>query len=52
VLNSETDFVARFRTSLRMGNDLCLHIAAIDPTYLDRDAIPSRNLEKERENRP
>ena len=49
VLNSETDFVARSDKFAELGNDICLHIAAMNPTYLDRDSIPAELIEKETE---
>ena len=49
VLNSETDFVARSDKFAELGNDLCLHIAAMNPQFIDKDSIPAETLEKERE---
>lgn len=48
-LKSETDFVARSDQFARLGNDLCLHIAAMNPAYLSRDQIPASVIEGEQE---
>ena len=48
-VNCETDFVARndeFKTFCR---DLCLQIAAANPTYVRREEVPEADLAKERE---
>jgi elongation factor Ts len=48
-VNCETDFVARneeFRVFVR---DICLQIAATNPTYLSRDEVPEEVIEKEKE---
>jgi len=46
-LNSETDFVARSDKFSELGMDLCLHVAAMNPTYISRDQIPASLLEGE-----
>lgn len=48
-LNSETDFVARNDDFKALGNDLALHIAAMNPLYLNREAVPADVVAKERE---
>ncbi len=48
-LNSETDFVARSDKFAELGNDLCLHVAAMNPAYLNREDIPESVLEGERD---
>ena len=48
-VNCETDFVAKtddFKTFVR---DLCMHIAASNPTYVSEDQIDEGAVEKERE---
>jgi len=48
-MNCETDFVARnedFRETLK---DICMHIAASNPTYISRDQVPADIIEKEKE---
>ena len=48
-LNCETDFVARNKDFQTMGSDLAMHVASMKPKYLDRSAIDSKILDKERE---
>lgn len=48
-LNSETDFVARSDKFAELGMDLCLHIAAMNPAYLNREDIPASVVEGEQE---
>lgn len=48
-LNSETDFVARNEDFKALGNDLVLHIAAMNPQYLNRESVPADVVAKERE---
>lgn len=48
-VNCETDFVAKndaFRSFVR---DIAMHIAAANPTYVQREDIPEEVLQKERE---
>lgn len=40
-VNSETDFVARNPTFAELSRDIAMHIAAMSPQYLDREAVPS-----------
>ena len=40
-VNSETDFVARNPKFADLSRDLAMHIAAMSPQYLDREAVPS-----------
>lgn len=47
-VNCETDFVARTDKFREFVNNLALHIAASSPRWLDREAIPAAELEKER----
>ncbi|HEV7179949.1 MAG TPA: translation elongation factor Ts, partial [Candidatus Baltobacteraceae bacterium] len=39
-VNSETDFVARNPKFADLGRDIAMHIAAMSPQYLDREAVP------------
>ncbi|MCC6672996.1 MAG: translation elongation factor Ts [Planctomycetes bacterium] len=48
-LTCETDFVARNEEFQKFGKDLCLHIAAMKPRYLNREEIDAGTLAKERE---
>jgi elongation factor Ts len=45
-LNSETDFVARNPKFAELSRDLAMHIAAMSPRYLDREAVPSDVIER------
>jgi elongation factor Ts len=47
-LNSETDFVAKNEKFLELGNDIALHIAAMNPKYLSRDEVKTDDLEREK----
>lgn len=48
-LNCETDFVAKTEPFKALARDIAMHIAATNPTAVDRDGVPAELLEKERE---
>lgn len=48
-VNCETDFVARNDEFRAFVKDLCLHIAAASPLYVNRDQVPEADLAAERE---
>jgi elongation factor Ts len=48
-VNCETDFVARNEEFKGFVKDLCLQIAAANPSYVSRDQVPEAELAKERE---
>ncbi|MFH1429593.1 MAG: translation elongation factor Ts [Candidatus Margulisiibacteriota bacterium] len=48
-LNCETDFVARNEQFQALAKDICMHIAASNPLFLDRETVSSELLEKEKE---
>jgi elongation factor Ts len=48
-VNCETDFVARNEEFKVFVKDLCLQIAAANPTYVSRDQVPESELARERE---
>ena len=48
-VNCETDFVARNDEFKGFVKDLCLQIAAANPSYVSRDQVPEAELAKERE---
>jgi elongation factor Ts len=48
-VNCETDFVAKNENFRAFVNDVCLHIAAANPTYLSREDVPADLIAKERE---
>ena len=45
----ETDFVARNEEFVQFGSDLCLHIAAMNPRYLEASDIDEATANRERE---
>ena len=48
-VSCETDFVARNDEFKAFCRDLCLQIAAVNPTYVRREEVPEAMLAKERE---
>ena len=48
-LNCETDFVARNEKFQQLAKDIAMHIAASNPLYLDKTAVPAEVIEKEKE---
>ncbi|HUL51764.1 MAG TPA: translation elongation factor Ts [Opitutaceae bacterium] len=48
-VNCETDFVARTDEFKSFCRDVCLQIAAANPTYVRREDVPEAELAKERE---
>jgi elongation factor Ts len=48
-VNCETDFVARNDDFRAFCKDLCLQIAAANPSFVSRDQVPESELAKERE---
>lgn len=44
----ETDFVARNEMFRQLAHDLVMHIAAMNPLYLDEQSIPAEIVESER----
>jgi elongation factor Ts len=47
-INCETDFVARNETFQNFCRDVAMHVAAANPQFLNRAAVPADVLEKER----
>jgi len=47
-LNCETDFVARTEDVKNFAHDICLHIAAIKPLYLNPEDVDPKFLEHEK----
>lgn len=45
-LNCETDFVARTDEFQELGRNLAMHVAAANPRYLNKEAVPAEDLEK------
>jgi len=48
-LNCETDFVGRGEDFQKLLKDIAMHIAAMNPTYLDASEIPADVTAKQRE---
>jgi len=48
-VNCETDFVSRNKEFQQLVKDLLLHIAAANPSYLDREDVPAAEIEKEKD---
>lgn len=48
-INCESDFVARGEEFQQLVKDVAMHIAAVDPKYVNRSEVPSDILDKERE---
>ena len=46
-VNSETDFVAKNEDFRQFVRDLCMHIAALSPTYVSRDDVPANVVAKQ-----
>lgn len=47
-INCETDFVARGDQFKNLAHDICLHIAAANPSYLTKEEVPAEVLEREK----
>ncbi len=43
-INCETDFVARNERFKELVRDVAMHVAAMSPKYLDREAVPADEL--------
>lgn len=48
-VNCESDFVARGEEFNQLVKDVAMHIAALDPKYVNREEVPADVLDKERE---
>ncbi|MGD0281503.1 MAG: translation elongation factor Ts [Dissulfurispiraceae bacterium] len=48
-VNCETDFVARTDDFRSLMKDIAMHIAAANPAYLSREAVPLDLIEREKE---
>jgi elongation factor Ts len=48
-VNCETDFVARTDEFKQFAKDVAMHIAAANPRFLSREAVPEEVLQKEKE---
>lgn len=48
-VNCETDFVAKTDDFKKLAYDLALHVAATNPSYVNREDVPEAEVERERE---
>jgi len=48
-INCETDFVARNEDFQQFVKDVAMHVAAMNPQFLDRDSVPANIVAKEKE---
>ncbi|HAP32706.1 MAG TPA: elongation factor Ts [Firmicutes bacterium] len=48
-LDCETDFVAKTAEFKELARDICLQVAATNPSYLVKDDVPADILDKEKE---
>ena len=48
-VNCDTDFVAKTPEFKSFVRDIAMHIAAANPSFLDRTEVPNETLDKERE---
>lgn len=48
-LKCETDFVAKNEAFLQLARDICMHIAAMSPSYISPEDVPGEVVAKERE---
>lgn len=47
-INCETDFVARTDEFQETAHNICMQIAAADPSYVSREDVPEEELEQEK----
>ena len=48
-VNSETDFVARNPKFAELSRDIAMHVAAMNPRYVDRESVPADVVDRLRE---
>ena len=48
-VNSETDFVAKTDDFQNLARDIAMQIAAVNPTYLNREEVPTEVIEHEKQ---
>ena len=44
-LNCETDFVGRNEAFIQLAKDIALHVAALNPKYLNSDEVPQSEID-------
>lgn len=47
-INCETDFVARTEDLKKFANDVCMHIAALNPKFISPESVDKEFIEQER----
>jgi elongation factor Ts len=47
-LNCETDFVSRTVDFQKLAYEIALHVAAVDPKYIDRESVPTSAIEAQK----
>lgn len=47
-VNSETDFVAKNEDFQKFARDVAMHVAAMNPKYLNREQVPAEEVEHEK----
>jgi elongation factor Ts len=48
-INCETDFVAKTDEFKKLGRELCMQIAAANPSYITMEEVPAEHLDREKE---
>ena len=48
-VNCETDFVAKTDDFQSLARDIAMQIAAVNPTYLNREEVPAEVIEHEKQ---
>jgi len=48
-VNCETDFVAKTDEFQQLVKDICMHIAAANPSYVRREEVPAAELDREKD---
>jgi elongation factor Ts len=48
-VNCETDFVAKTEDFENLSRDIAMHIAAMSPTFVSKESVPTSFIEKEKE---
>lgn len=49
LLSCETDFVSKNEEFVKLANEIAMHVAAMNPTYVSRDEVDEHAIEKAKE---
>ena len=49
LLACETDFVSKNEEFITLAKDIAMHVAATDPTYINKDELPTEAINKAKE---